>query len=363
MTKPTVRFFLPGLARRAVGGYKVAYEYANHLASCYADLVAVEVHHAMWFRIAVPARQLSRPHALTEYAKQALLSIRGVRWYPLDRAVKSKVWIGRPRIDAQPDDVWVATACQTAPFVSEQSTPGRGVYFIQHFESWGAPQEFVEETWRLNLDKVVIAPWLLGKAAELGVTATYIPNAIDAEQFRLGPPQQQRPRSVLAMISAVSFKRLDLVVAAFEAIHRRDPEIVLRTFGTIPRPAELPAYVNHTKDPTPAELVALYQSSRVYMTASDAEGWHLPPAEAALCGCALVSTDIGGVRAYAESFAMFSPPGQAEPLADNARYLCDHPVEAQRRVNEGRASLTSYTPAAAADRFAQFCIGRLRSTA
>lgn len=363
VAKPTVRFLLPGLTRQPVGGYKVAYEYANYLATHYADLVLVEVHHAKWFQFAQLHHQQSRVRILADYAKQAVLRIGGVRWYPLNRAVKSRVWIGRPKMHSNPEDIWIATSCQTAPFASEQSTAGNGVYFIQHFETWAAPQGFVEETWRLDLDKVVIAPWLLDKAHELGVTATYIPNAIDPGHFQLGEPQQQRSRSVLAMISSIPFKRLDLIIEAFDALHRADPNIVLRTFGTIPRPPELPAYVQHTKNPSPSELTGLYQQSRVYLTASDAEGWHLPPAEALLCGCALVSTDIGGVRAYADGVALFSPPGDAGSLAINARYLCDRPIEAQERVDVGRAALLSYTPALAADRFAQFCVGRLRDPA
>src|SRR3546814_10779305 len=59
------------------------------------------------------------------------------------------------------------------------------------------------------------------------------------------------------------------------------------------------------------------------------EGWHLPPAEAMACGCAVVSTDIPGVFDYAleGTTALLAPPGDSATLADRLTELLDDDVQ------------------------------------
>jgi glycosyltransferase involved in cell wall biosynthesis len=180
-----------------------------------------------------------------------------------------------------------------------------------------------------------------------------VPNAIDATVFDLGPPVEDRPEVVLAMISEDRFKRLDVMVEAIRTINRLRPEAAVVGFGVGPRPGTLPSTVEYHQSPRRDELAALYRTARVYMCSSDAEGWHLPPAEALVAGAALVSTDIGGVRAYAEDAALFSPVGDGVSLGKNAVLMLTETALAQRLSDVGRTRLLDYGPDDAAAAFSR----------
>ena len=70
-------------------------------------------------------------------------------------------------------DAVVATAWQTADGVAGLSDrKGRGCYLIQHHETWSGRAERVDETWRLPLRKIFIAPWLERARSRWGSTTS-----------------------------------------------------------------------------------------------------------------------------------------------------------------------------------------------
>jgi len=213
----------------------------------------------------------------------------------------------------------VATSVRTAPLVAQVAAMRgvAGAYFIQGLESWDAPTHVLEDTWRLPLAKVVIAPWLADVGETLGVDTTVVSNAIDLDRFVEGPAIDERPHAVLALVSDQAIKRTDLVAKVYDVLARDHPSVELLTFGTCARPACLPGSVRHVQGPAPDELAAMYHRARVYLCTSDHEGWGLPPAEAMACGAAVVSTEIGGVMAYAQGVAAFAPPGDWTGLAEH----------------------------------------------
>lgn len=344
-----VTFVLPGMSRKPSGGYKVVFEYANYL---------YEQGHHVTLLFARPAqiRDATSPGAKTYVRSMAyrLMRRRRPSWYPLAPGIVVVNAAAQREADMPEADVIVATAMDTAEFVSQaaSSRKTRGAYFIQHYEDWALGADAVDATWRLNLRKIVIAPWLQEVGNRLGVKTSLVPNAIDATRFPAGPAIADRPLQVLAQISDIGWKRADVLINVMNSIARQRPDVVLRTFGVIGRPAGLPSIAIHSQTPAPAELASLYQSSRVYLCTSDAEGWHLPPAEAMSSGAAVVSTDIGGVRAYADEIARFAPVGAAEDLAQAVVSLLDDEVECTWRAEAGRRTLLENTPQAAAQAFA-----------
>jgi glycosyltransferase involved in cell wall biosynthesis len=73
------------------------------------------------------------------------------------------------------------------------------------------------------------------------------------------------------------------------------------------------------KNVSEEQLVRIFNQSKIFLCSSLAEGFAFPPAEAMACGCAVVSTDCGGIREYAvhEVNALLSPPGNPQALAEN----------------------------------------------
>jgi glycosyltransferase involved in cell wall biosynthesis len=82
----------------------------------------------------------------------------------------------------------------------------------------------------------------------------------------------------------------------------------------------VPAWMTHYKDPEQKRIIEdFYNDSSIILSPSLTEGFPLPPAEGAACGCAIVATDIGGHREYVENgvTGLLSPPSDPQALAQN----------------------------------------------
>nr|WP_300047373.1 glycosyltransferase family 4 protein [uncultured Nocardioides sp.] len=347
--KLSVGIVLPGLSRVASGGYKVIYEYASHMATHGDD---VTIYHAPRFADWPLTNSPSPRESVSDLIRHNLPRNARPAWFALADEVKVK---NRYRVgagDLRGHDILVASAAETAPVVartsSEQSVPG--AYFIQHFEEWVGPNR-VADTWTLPLQHVVIAPWLADISTNVGGSPILVPNAISAAHFPLGPPVTARPRHVLALVSDKSFKRTDIAIDVLNELAKARTEFSGATFGTIARPPGLHPAITHVQSPSPQQLRELYQSSRVYLCCSDAEGWHLPPAEAMASGSVVVSTEIPGVVAYGEGIALFAPAGDASGLLRQIHEALDDDERAQELADRGAAKMRAYTPDAAARTF------------
>ncbi|NYJ02843.1 glycosyltransferase involved in cell wall biosynthesis [Nocardioides thalensis] len=342
--KLSIGVVLPGLSRAPAGGYKVVYDYCNDLAGFGHR---VTIYHAP---LLAGARNRARPHRerLSDFVRHLGVRRQRPRWHALSGLVMVK---NSPRLDVRRigyHDVLVATAAETAPLVLEAAAASgaAGAYFIQHDEQWvGAEQRGA--SWRLPLQHIVIAPWLRQISEAHGHRPILVPNAIDTTHF--SDEAGERDIAVLAMISDKPFKRPDLVIQAMNRL-AADGETCV-TFGTIDRPAALDPRVVHHREPSRDLLRRLYASAQVYLCASDAEGWHLPPAEAMASGCSVVSTAIPGVLAYADDVGLFAPVGDGPGLIRHTRALLGDPAQRQDRGARGAALMRSYTPDDAARAF------------
>ena len=76
-------------------------------------------------------------------------------------------------------------------------------------------------------------------------------------------------------------------------------------------------------NPSPDELVELYNQHSIFINASHTEGFGLTIAEAMACGCAVATTDSGGCRDFAihNQTALLSPVQDPEQLAENIMIL------------------------------------------
>lgn len=291
---------LPGIAASPTGGYAVAYRYVNALAEAGHD---VTVLHA---RTRKPG---DRPDLGLRRVAYAARRHAGPMWFRLHPAVRVHN-TARLTAAAIPEaDVVVATGVRTAPAVAQAvaRTGARGIYLVQHVETFVTTEEDVVASWRLPLEKVVVSGWLRDVLAEAGVPSVLIPNGVDHQVF--SPGRYPETPGVLAMVSTQSWKRTDLVCQVYRAVAVAEPGVRLVTFGTGPRPDDLPASAVHVRNPQRGDLADLYRASSLYLCASDDEGFGLPVAEAMSCGAAVVSTDIAGVRSFALDAPRYAPAG------------------------------------------------------
>ncbi|SKX55599.1 glycosyltransferase, MSMEG_0565 family [Mycobacteroides abscessus subsp. abscessus] len=341
LQSPTeVHFLLPGAVTSPVGGYKIVYEYANEMAK---RGIPTHVWHSAMYRSetsAHPAREVLKSVVRASFRKQ-----NNVDWHHFDSPVVKHLVAGYPRISSPPGAIFVGTAVLTFRHASRlaKQNDSVSVGFIQHYEDWSASPDYIESAWASPDRLVAIAPWLSKKCNEIGLETQLIPNAVDPQKFPLGPRLERRQKSVLSLLSEHQFKRPDLVVDTLNRIHNADESVTCRLFGQKPRPRELPNYIQYYENPTPAELCELYQAAQVYFCASDSEGWHLPPAEATLCGASVVSTCIDGVIASMADDAIYVPPGDSHQLALNVLSALSDVGAAQERTDRARSRLCGRT--------------------
>jgi glycosyltransferase involved in cell wall biosynthesis len=311
-----ITFLLPGATHVPVGGYKVIYEYANRLTERGHQITVV---HPAFLTKGSSLFEVGR--SVARYVKKKFIGYRPDSWFEVDPAVELR-WV--PSLSARyiPDaDAVIATAWQTAEWsATYPNSKGRKFYLIQGLEKWHGMERRATATWRLPLQKLVIARYLMDFAGSLGENAVYQPNGLDFTKFYMAkPPEDRDPASVMMLYHSSEGKGSADGLKAFSIVQREIPSLRITLFGTPQRPPDLSASVHYYRCPEQGVLRDLYNDSAIFVGPSWTEGWALPPAEAMTCGAALVATDIGGHRDYGipEQTALLSPLKAPEGLAEN----------------------------------------------
>jgi glycosyltransferase involved in cell wall biosynthesis len=336
-----VTFVLPGSGHIPVGGFKVVYEYANHL-STRGHQVSV-VHTALFDR---EASALARLKATVRFVQRRLDGSYRPAWFALNPEVKV-LWRATADPKTFPNaDALVATAWQTAEWLRDLPlSKGRGSYLIQHYETWSGPKARVDATFKLGLHNLAIARWLQDELGSQGADADYLPNGLDLAAFGVDVPPETRSTHAMMLYHEADWKGSADGLKALEQVKHRIPDLTATLFGTPAPPAHLPDWIRYEQRPSPERLRSLYNESAVFLATSWTEGWGLPGCEALLCGCALAATDVGGHREYARhrETALLSPPQNPEALAKNVCTLLENSALRLKLAEQGNAFVKTLT--------------------
>ena len=338
-----ISFLLPGAGRQPVGGFKVVYEYANHLSRRGHKITAIHP--------ALLREDCSFREYMVSVAKYLSHRITGdfepKHWFPVDSSVRL-LWV--PSLAARyiPDgDVVIATAWETAEWAMKYSnSKGKGYYLLQHLETWKGMEERVLATWQSPLVKLAISSWLMEIAENMNQAAFYVPNGLDFQKFALTVPPAERLRSsVMMLYHSSADKGSKDGLSALSTVQLRVPSLRVKLFGTSPRPRSLPTWAEYYRCPGQALLRELYNRAAVFVAPSWTEGWGLPPSEAMACGAAVAATDIGGHRTFAihDETALLSPPKQPDKLATNILRLITDDRLRYRIALDGHRAIQQFT--------------------
>jgi glycosyltransferase involved in cell wall biosynthesis len=315
-----ITFLMPGYMWGPSGGYRVIYEYANRLVSR-GHRVSV-VHPRRLRFLSAPKLPFRQRLRRAKYGLIEMFSTPMIDWQPVDKRVEL-LFVSDSGERHLPDaDVLFATAWQTIPSVLRSSlAKGEKFYLIQGYETWMGPKEMVDQTWREPVNKIVISRWLLELGDSIGANnLTHIPIAIDHRLYRVTKPVSQRPRQVVMALSWVRIKGSEDGIRALEIAKRSFPDLRVVLFSNSRRPPWVPQWMSFSQNPDQRRIVdEFYNGSSILLSPSLTEGFPLPPAEAAACGCAIVATDIGGHREYVQHnvTGLLSPPQDPDALARN----------------------------------------------
>ncbi len=318
---------MPGYAQHPTGGFKVVYEYANRLAKHHEVTVVhpdLLLNGVQWWEY---------PVRLGGWMlRQAKISYGPGQWFSIDPQVRM---LTVPTLHSRyipNSDIVVATAWTTAEWVANYpESKGRKVYFVQDYEHLMTASDTVRErmmaTYHGPFTVVVISPVLQDLLSINLVESTMIPNALDDKIYHVENPIAAEDRDTIGFPYRLeSYKGTPDVVAALSGlVESYDLQGKVWTFGSASHP-NLPSWVDYHKHPSDDELSTLYNHTKIFVVGSHFEGWGLPGMEAMACGAALVSTDNGGVRAYAQHNvnALLSSPRSFNCLREHVVEILDN---------------------------------------
>jgi glycosyltransferase involved in cell wall biosynthesis len=190
-------------------------------------------------------------------------------------------------------------------------------------------------------------------AGRLGERSTVIPPGVDITTFL--PAEGPAPPRVLFVASlsrGAAHKGLSELLAAFQLIARRDPEVELVIVGDGDARADLELeaasaglgerarFVGYLEG---EELAAAYRSARVLALPSQSDNFPLVALEAMASGVAVVATRVGAMAELlgADERGFLVEPGDVGDLAGKLELLTADPILADRLGAAGRALVES----------------------
>jgi len=353
-----ILFLLPEYCEIPIGGYKVIFEYANRLVN---DNYAVSIVYPSF--LLFWKSSLKRKFKFIFYFFYYIFFKRkGVNcWFPLDKRINT-IYVRTLNEHLIPEaDFYVVTANETAYYLERcTSIPvERKIYLIQALEDWHWGREAVLKTWTFNLRKVVISPWLLSLAKELGQHATLIENGVDRPGlFKYVDYPDKNPLQVVMLYHKHKLKGCDDGLKALLLVKKQYPALQAKWFGSYKKPNGLPSWIEYHKIPSEEELNALYNESAIYLAPSHNEGFGLTLGEAMTCGCAVVCTDTGGYLTMASQgeTALIVKVGDVQGMANAIITLIQNDLLRMTLARNGHEHIAKFSWANAYALFKQLFI-------
>lgn len=187
--------------------------------------------------------------------------------------------------------------------------------------------------------------------ASFGIRAEVIPNIVDLERFAFRPRQPLRPR----LLSTRNFEPLYNVTCtlqAFELIQARHPDASLTLVGGGSQEPALRRVVvdrglrnvRFAGRVAPQDIWQYYAEADIYLQTPDIDNMPSSVLEAFASGCAVVSTEAGGVPAIltGDVHGLLAPCGDYSGVAAHVCRLLEEPGLAERLANRARESCEQY---------------------
>lgn len=344
-----VNLLLPSSGQKISGGFKVVYEYANLIARVGHRVFLI--HPALTYK---GTHGLRRAIAMSRYLQRRLdQSYSPRKWFGPFAGGVEILWV--PSLSERwiPNaDVVMASGWQTAEWMTTYGPlKGRQLYLVHDYEHYmnadSVLRARIERTYLTQARKIVTSPAGEELMNAAGISEySYVPNGIDFSVFRLQIAISSPLRRGIGFAwRRETFKGAADAISAIAEVQEKAPGCYKYwTFGEEP-PTVLPSWLSWYRRPSDIHLADLMNRTAIFVSASHYEGWGLPGAEAMACGAALVSTDNGGVRAYAVhgKTALLSPVRSPKALAQHVlQLLADESMRA-RLADQGATSIRQFT--------------------
>jgi len=302
------------------GSFRVMFEYANRLSQR-----GHEVH--IVFPILLSQGIIHIVRSLTKSWGQIL------GWFPLDRKVRVYKILGtqqRPWAKLPNVDVWVGLLPLRHVILWLKSQEKPFAIFVQSAKEVPAAQA-------CDAPLIAVSSFLWEKLCRNRGEVYLLPNGVDTQIFRPTIMPTERPYTVGMAYVPRGAKDPETGLKALQIIKEQKPDVKVILFGPTRKPPSLPYDITFYSRVPAYEMPGIYNQCLVFISSSREEGFCLPVLEAMACGCAVVTTDSGGVRDFArhEENALVVPPGDARALADGILRVLTNSELRLRLVKQG----------------------------
>ncbi|MDB1553427.1 glycosyltransferase family 4 protein [Latilactobacillus sakei] len=358
-----INFFLPGIPKNPVGGYKVVYQYANALSENGHEVCIIHVDNIkapdygeksnkkkLLKRLTV--RKLLNKICLIKkriyLEKGNVINKDIVSWFTFDKKIRFINQWDFNLEELSSADVNIATAWNTAILVDRiPDEYGEKFYFIQGYENW-QDSKVVDKTFNLGFHKIVVASWLQKMLEErFKEKASLLPNFVDFNDYYLMNRIENRDNNTVAMLYHESeTKGTEYGLEAIKIIRERNPDIKVILFGVYNRPNNLPQYIEYHKKPNIDYLRDyIYNKSSIFISPSILEGWGLTITEAMACGASVVVSDSKGINDFIENGVngLVVEPKNARAIADKVDELLNDNDKRIRLAKQGNKVISNFT--------------------
>ncbi|HNY32866.1 MAG TPA: glycosyltransferase, partial [Fibrobacteria bacterium] len=155
-------------------------------------------------------------------------------------------------------------------------------------------------------------------------------HGVDVERYRSHVPPSSRSLRIGFPVRTESVKSPEVLQATLEILREQSrPGMRLWGYGRPDAPASIVGLLDEFHaNPDDTLLASLYSGSAIFGVPSRKEGFGMPAAEAMAAGCAVVSTDNGGIHTFGHDGVdcRIVPANDPRELATAILDLVDDPV-------------------------------------
>ncbi len=293
-----------------------------------------------------------------------------------DNPIKSILFNGPALLRNLPAVDMVLSTMPYMAFLNTIATwlrPTRGIHFIMADDyhlfddrtlvktSWqiGLHKMSVWLSYRLPLVMVTNSAWTRDQVSRIGPKPKHIINpGINPEVFKSGKQKTSQPKTY--KLTTVARKHVAKgwreLVEALNLLWQERQDFRLNAITADPiltDACQFPVTITAPEDD--GELVKQMRAAHLFVFPSRMEGFGLPPLEAMACGVPVISTDIDGIKEYAqhEVNAWLVPVNSPVDMSAGIRHLLDTPDLRVRLQSEGLKTAERFTWRAFVDKLEQ----------
>jgi len=259
----------------------------------------------------------------------------------------------------EPCTFLVATAWQTAYWVSKYKDAIHHLYFVQDFEPafypYGSDYAFAENTYRLGLTGITAGSWLAKKlSGDYGMTTFPYSFACDTDLYKKTSTEQGISKQIFFYARPVTPRRcFELGLVALKKVSEAVPDATVVFAGWDVKGYDIPfRHVSYDSLPV-SQLPGIYSQCDVALILSGTN-LSLLPLEVAACGCPVVlNNDPHSNWLLSEDEANYCEMS-VESISDTIIDVLQDPMSARKKADAAFNRSQSATWEKEADKVADF---------